>query len=141
MTPPRDPSRATSTAARDALDCINSSQSTYQESMSEEKARDMDVDTNSQWTSNIRMQDVEGVVDEMEKDDDSPMDIDATAWELTFHRVLERLDEDPANSCLVAIVAWLENLGWTLETDMALGELAVNWDLKRLLTETIEWVH
>ncbi|KAF9381888.1 hypothetical protein CPC16_009637 [Podila verticillata] len=109
--------------------------------MSEEKTRDMDVDTNSQWTSNIRMQDVEGVVDEMEKDDDSPMDIDATAWELTFHRVLERLDEDPANSCLVAIVAWLETLGWTFETDMVLGELAVNWDLKRLLTETIERVH
>lgn len=119
-------SKSNQDGGRDAYDCTSSSQSAYRELVSEEKTRDMDVDTSSQWTIDVRLQDVEGVVVNMENDDDSPMDIDATASELAFHRVLECLDEVPANSCLVAIVAWLETLGCTFETDMVLGELAVN---------------
>lgn len=45
-------------------------------------------------TIDVRMQDVEGVVVDMEKDDDSPMDIDATASELAFHRVLGTLGRE-----------------------------------------------
>lgn len=91
--------------SRGAHDSTNGSRSTFQESVREEITQDMDVDKNSQWTIGVNMQDVEGVVVDMEKDHDSFMDIYPTASELAFHSVLELLDEGPANSFLMAIVA------------------------------------
>lgn len=79
MTPPRDSPRAIETIAEGPHDSTNGSRSTFQESVREEITQVMDVDKNSQWTVGVNMQDVEGVVVDIEKDDDSPMDIYPTA--------------------------------------------------------------
>ncbi|KAG0010005.1 hypothetical protein BGZ81_003028 [Podila clonocystis] len=120
----------------------------HQSSISEETAQDMDVDTDSQWTFDVAMEDGEYKDDKkdginMDKDEiyDSFMDIDPTPTELAFDKVLELIDTDPTRKFSGAFADWLVTLGWVLQTEVEFCELSIRRDHKRFLIELFEQVN
>ncbi|KAG0086882.1 hypothetical protein BGZ92_007784 [Podila epicladia] len=119
----------------------------HQGSISEETTQDMDVDTDSQWTFDVVMENGEfkddqkgGITSDKYKVYDPFMDIDPTPTELAFDIVLQLLEADSTHVFLDAFSDWLECLGWSLQTDVEMSELAIKKDHKRLLIELFECV-
>lgn len=111
-------------------------------SVSEGSTQDMEVDSDSQWSFDIVMGDAEYTDNDRDgvtrNKGDSWMNVDPTPTELAFGIVLQCLDKDSTNLFLKAFSDWLDTLGWTLQTNAALCELAVKKDYMRLLIELFE---
>lgn len=109
--------------------------------------QDMDVDTDSQWTFDVAMENGEfkddqkgSITSDKYKVYDPFMDIDPTPSELAFDIVLQLLEIDSKHMFLGAFSDWLECLGWSLQTDVEMYELAIKKDHKQLLIELFECV-